>query len=1068
MLRILHLSDLHWAPMYSADLNIVVNALIDDLKRLQEEKGQKIDLVVFSGDLALGGDDLNWFQGGYDALLVPVAQALNLTFDRVFVAPGNHDIAREQVRRNRLIEKSLKEELVLASSINRFMDQNYSEGDEKFTALKRMENFFDAHDSYHQTAISSSPFLRTYSVNINECQVGVACFNTAWRATGEADDVDYGNLILGERAIDQALIDLEKCDFRIAVHHHPLDWLVNADRESTDFLTRKSFNLSCCGHVHASRPSMSLDAAGTCILSQTGSVFAGREWFNGYQIIEVDLPSRSYTFHVREYHNNHRRFSAATRVSDDGTVKFENIDQGNSRREDQIELLLRSNRTAVRDMIADQLNFFSQAELKPDAVIRQFVAPPLVERTLPSLDKESDQPKNQPKASMDRILSSESNTLIIGQRHSGKTSIAHYLVHRLATEKWANPSIPIYIDARTFKFNRYAIRRCLTTMYDSMPAGFNPEKAVADGLITIVIDNITSCENQLRELRKCIDANNKCKWICVATPNIDGISPDRLFNDILPDLEKYHIQEFNRGSIRTLSKRWYSDGLENGADAYTIVMNQINRDGLPKTPYMVALLLWALRQSKELTKINEAILLGNIVDHLLGKADFRLAKRGALHPIGKEITLQNLARYMKDKGGVAPENEVVSFLIEFFDRKKLSFFGGDVLDKLVDCGILKRDIDIVSFKYQCFQDYFYAQLLRNDNKLLAKSISGLEFLQVRREIEILSGIRQQNDDIITSILETIDSRVPQRFTERSINDFDNIARSRIKIGTTKAELGKIRRSRLTDDQVDEMMDEADRRAMGRGDRKVSESLERADGDLVRAGKEREADAISMDREVDNGPIRPVTHMAAIDTLARVIRNSDFTDYDVKGPAARHVFQSWVKIFLLVLEELQAVLKVVGEKSGDPLSSEEYDAIVYIMSKFIFNAVGQSIINQISSPAMTDTILEIMKSESVSAGEKMILLFLIEDMNVPGWQDSWCAVIRDKNSSNFMVESIVERLQHICATKALNDDQSRRVSTVVDEIENRLDWSNDNKVSMVQTIRSAVAMASVKEGLMTNQ
>lgn len=1064
-LRILHLSDLHWSPWSAKDLQIVIDALLSDLKRLKSEKGLEPDIVIFSGDLAMGGDDSTWFQGGYDALINPIMELTGVPIERVFLVPGNHDIAREEVRARPSIEQFYKGKLVTKDSINQFVDQKSKTGDEKELSLRRMDNFYDAHDSYHPAAISSTPFLRTYEFVHPECVVGVACFNTAWRASGEADNRDYGNLILGERTIDQALTDIGHCDFRIAIHHHPLDWLVEADRATTDFLTRKSFHLSCCGHVHTSRPAMSRDAAGICILSQAGSVYDKRDWFNGYQYIEVDLPSRDYKFIVREYIDRHRRFDAASNVCDGGEMVLQNVPQGDERRADKVELFMRSNRSVLRETVAKHLNFVGQADMSAEQVIRQFVSPPFMERAAKSLDKEFGEGRALVKKALSDILASSENTLFIGKNQAGKTSLAYFIAYQIAFDNWTtDKSIPVYIDAKTFTFNKYGYKKAITNLYDTVPNGFNIEKAIDSGYFTFIFDNIEADEVTLQRLAGNVELFHKNRWIIIGEPNTDGISPDRLFNEHLPSFAKLQIRPLNRGAIRQLSKRWCEGTDEDAKVAYNLVMSQIIRDGLPRTPYMVSLLLWGLHQTKEMVKINEAMLLGNIVDHLIGKADFRLSRRGALHPVGKEITLQNLAKFLKEKGGAVNENDVVTFLINFFDKKKLSFLGGDVLDKLITCGILKRDGELIAFKYPCFQDYFYALLLRNDRSLLSHHMEGINFLEVRREIELLAGMRQQNDDLIASIIETIDARVPEKFFNQSVDAFDLIAESKLKLGTTRADLGRIRRSRLSDEQVDEMMDEADRRALGRGDRPVSESLERADGDIALAAKEREADAIASDRDQGDGPLRPTTHMAAIDTLARIVRNSDFTDYDRKGPAARHVIQSWVRIFLLILEELSAVLANIGEKSGEKLSEEEFAAISYIMSKWMLSAVGEALIGHLSSPAMSDTLITILDDEDVGSGEKMLLLFMLEEANVAGWQDRWAAVIRDKRSSGFMVDSFVERLMSVCSSKALDDAQVKRVGRVVDEVEHRLGWTNDKKVAVVETMRSAVAFASVNEGL----
>jgi hypothetical protein len=93
---------------------------------------------------------------------------------------------------------------------------------------------------------------------------------------------------------------------------------------------------------------------------------------------------------------------------------------------------------------------------------------------------------------------------------------------------------------------------------------------------------------------------------------------------------------------------------------------------------------------------------------------------------------------------------------------------------------------------------------------------------------------------------------------------------------------------------------------------------------------------------------------------------------------------------------------------------------------------------------------------------MILLFLLEDINDPQWQDMWSELVSNKGSSGFVLECFIERLWKIAHTKALDADQSHRVIRVVDQIEARLDWTKDRKSGVLQDIREASTLAAMKE------
>ena len=1049
-LSLLHVSDLHWAPHFQNDLKVVSDALQRDVDSYTSANGISINAVIFSGDLALGGDDPTWFKGAYDNFLVPISERLDVPMERVFVAPGNHDISRELVRKIPSIHRGLAEKLTSNQAINRVIDAEHKEGSETAQSLGRMNNFYEEHDKRHPAHSGTSPYYRTGRFAHGDRIIGVACLNSAWMATGEGEDSDHQKLVLGERAVDMALAELEGCDFKIAVHHHPLEWLHPVDADAVDLLLRRSFDLSCSGHVHQSKPRLTMDGSGSCIASPTGSVFAGREWFNGYQIVEIDIPDRRYTFHVREYLDNRREFDRAVRVAQNGLVEFQNPVLHDRSRIDKVESFLQGSRGRVRECLESQMTLVGDDETKPNLRIDDFVAPPLIEGRANGIDGRGSDAHD---LSIESFLARNDNAVVIGSRHSGKSTLAYYSAYMLAFGPGLRPQIPVVIDTRNFRFNAYSIRGQLGELYERSLSNQEAEKYAEEGLFTFLFDNCLCDEANLKKIAEFANKFTECRCIVFASPNMDGVSPDRHFNENLPNFTKIHIGALTRGRIRALSRQW-SNGDSDGDATYETVINQLVRDGLPRTPYMVSLLIWAIQQKKELVKINEALLLQNMMDHLLGKADFKQSVRKVLNPVGKEITLQNFAHYIRGKGSVVDENEANEFLIAFFKKKALPFIGSDVLDKLIECGILHSRNGHVAFRYEAFEEYFYAKYLQGNASELNATLEGLNFLNFRRELELLAGLRPENADLISAIEKVLDSRVPDRFRNCNIGEFDQISGSELDIKLTKADLGEIRRTRLTNEKVDKMLDEADRRALARGERTVRESLERAEGNVKTAAEEREAESISKDQLSDTTPIRPSTHMAAIDLLARIIRNSDFTDYESKGPATKRVLDSWTKIFLLIMDEMGAMLSVIEKDEGEKIPEKEVASIKYFLAKFIFSNIGAALIHHMASPTMADTLHALIEEGEFTTGEHLLSLFLLEDINDETWMDLWIKEIEKKNQSGFVIDSFVQRLLSLTYTKALDTEQEKRVHRLVDHIEKKLGWTNEKKTEVIQQMQKA--------------
>src|SRR5688500_6522123 len=93
LFTILHLSDFHYTKRRAREQEIVVDALLRDLEKLCVGH-RKPDLFMFTGDLVhAAGVDLH--DDAYDFLIVRVSKVTGCSDERIFIAPGTHDVARQ-------------------------------------------------------------------------------------------------------------------------------------------------------------------------------------------------------------------------------------------------------------------------------------------------------------------------------------------------------------------------------------------------------------------------------------------------------------------------------------------------------------------------------------------------------------------------------------------------------------------------------------------------------------------------------------------------------------------------------------------------------------------------------------------------------------------------------------------------------------------------------------------------------------------------------------------------------------------------------------------------------------
>src|SRR5262249_35180598 len=156
---------------------------------------------------------------------------------KIILAPGNHDIARSLV--NPVLQEGLRSKLNSRDAINRFIDETISKPKDHFY-FERLSNYYRFARQYGPQPVESNPFYSAYRIPLGtELDLGVAVLNTAWMATGAAEDADNGKLLMGERAVTMALEAIRDSKIKVAAYHHPLRYLQEFDASDCGLVLRR-------------------------------------------------------------------------------------------------------------------------------------------------------------------------------------------------------------------------------------------------------------------------------------------------------------------------------------------------------------------------------------------------------------------------------------------------------------------------------------------------------------------------------------------------------------------------------------------------------------------------------------------------------------------------------------------------------------------------------------------------------------------------------------------------------------------------------------------------------------
>ena len=245
----LHLSDLHRCSCRNGGGGeIVLRRLREDLEGLRDDEDLRPDLVFVTGDLAFGqlpdAPLARQLEEAW-AWLVQILELYGLDARDVFLVPGNHDIDRSKIQKpyqhwlRSLAESYDKDE------VRKLIQET---GDVWRGCMSRLADFelFVAERCPH---LEDDEGRCIYGIvrRVHGLKIGVAGFNSAWSC---GTDDDKGHLWLGAWQLEELTAKLMDADVRIALVHHPFNWLVEAEDPELKPRLHKEFHVLLHGHEH--------------------------------------------------------------------------------------------------------------------------------------------------------------------------------------------------------------------------------------------------------------------------------------------------------------------------------------------------------------------------------------------------------------------------------------------------------------------------------------------------------------------------------------------------------------------------------------------------------------------------------------------------------------------------------------------------------------------------------------------------------------------------------------------------------------------------------------------------
>ncbi|KUN45394.1 hypothetical protein AQJ27_20855 [Streptomyces olivochromogenes] len=698
-----------------------------------------VDLVVFSGDLAFAAQP-DEFGFARRALLDPLQDALGLDRERLILAPGNHDVDISKIEKYQ--EKGLLAGLTSRDAVNRLLD-----GDGPSNYLERMEPWLAFHaDYYDGTAVRRhSPLVTEHRITVDGVEVAVACLTSAWRATGEGDDADRAHLIVGDRQAAAAADGVGDAGFKIAVMHHPLDWLSDFDRRDVSRELGR-FDVLCTGHVHRADPLGVTGAAGSLLHSAAGSLYQSRDHPNAYSVIDTDPAHapKSFTVHVRSYFDGRDAFAEGVDVVSGGK---QHITLGEPVRPGSVTA---PGATTPGEPAATRTSADLAAEWLLDAVrerslllgpdrwqqdMDELLVPPVL---LPvpldqylALAEAEEGGKLKPDDLM-TSLPEFRHFVIVGDEYSGLTSALQWLSY--AAYRREAQCAPVVIDFNAVEQGPNGVEREVRKQLAMAGVGVGKRDPLPR--MALAVDNVDPrADKRFRHLLKFMAQQPQNTYFFGSRT----AASHRLCEEIGregPAVRTRYIGLFGRRELRALVRMVRPEEPE---AEVTEMLDLLSRGGLPRTPAMLAALVSLAGQGDWTDGINNTAILESYLGMLLGRGDTSIDRRFELDFRDLQDILSCLTEHLMLSGKDAlTRMEAERFLLEYFQGLGWSEPSSVVLDALIAKRILGQRDGMIYFCQPMVRPLLAAYRLDSSAELRGLVLAGpLDHGQVIRHAAAL-------------------------------------------------------------------------------------------------------------------------------------------------------------------------------------------------------------------------------------------------------------------------------------------------------------------------------------------
>ncbi len=742
---ILHLTDIHVGANYAFDQSVLVDGLIRDLE-IHRDTLFKPEYLCLSGDLAFTGIDNNYS----DALeiILKVAETCNLGYEKIIVAPGNHDLDTEVVAsksrelgsiRQRIKLRENADELITNSTWTNYFNDAFG----PFTDLNSLLS--------DNRELDDWPFYRVQNFD----DISFVSINTALiSGTGLPGLDDQENLYFPEEKLSNALKKTTLGNSVVVVGHHPLDWFSAANKTRIKSTLNSHQASYFYGHVHEPNPVKVTTSNGSMFISQGGALCQGRErniWA-GYTIALHSKEKGTWLTKTRKWFENRRVFDDALELGHRGEFSSEpSIWKSLLPNLDYVAI----DNWRLKDLLPNLKETIGETVLG-EALENVFVAPEFAyERQVSGKQNLTFGPR-QASLKFEELVDVNDNFLIKAKQETGKTTTLNRLALEIAAKQIKDQcwKIPVKIEFGAFDKDLNNLKRTIKKSIITLPPNWSFEKLLEAGRFVILVDDFDFNDKTRKYLiSEFIKKYPICRYVfTTSTPIYDNVGLRPEISET-QELRTISLKPFRASGLTALIQSSNPNKLISNNALRERIIREAEALNVPLTAVTSTFLIQIFCSETVERPMNQAALIERYLELLLekySKSEFDLAKFNFKN---KADLLSALSEDMVKKDRTfLDEVAVINFISSYLTHYGLTFSAVDIFNHLIDARVLQLSSGMVSFRLRMFFEYFVANRMSTESSFCDYIFESNRYVTFPNEIALYCALNLKDEGRITKIL----------------------------------------------------------------------------------------------------------------------------------------------------------------------------------------------------------------------------------------------------------------------------------------------------------------------------